>query len=631
MSVSFSPQKVFRFLLSLAMIVAVLAISLPPGQTARAAVTFTITTATDAHDSNLGDGVCENGIDGCNLRAAIEQAFSVSTETNPVTIHFWSSGSILHVLNLGPINWAASYVTLDGEANNITISGSGLSAGQSIFTISGSNNTITHLTIRNAPQDGVQVGDFSGTGMGNNNTISYSTLIANGAAAVYIHGSSSSGGQANVVSGNYIGVSNYSVAGCAANEGNGGSGVYLNSSAQSNRIEANYIACNGYYGITLDGAGGAVINTQIINNDIGLTLGGMASNAYGGILDDHSLDTTISGNVISGNLMAGVWLLHSSGAILTSNRIGTDISGLYAVPNGHDGVAITDDASDNVVGGTASLSDRNLISGNTGCGIRIRDGAHNNAVDYNLIGLNIDGNAALPNQLAGVCIFNAYGNTIGTSYGGVQQFISGNTREGVYIENSSDTFVGQTNHIGVDTAFSPLGNGLEGVMVKESSYTSVFPTLIANNGTTGVSVVGATAVTNKIAPMVIENNGGLPIDLGGDGHTPNGSQSAPGPNNWIYYPVITGGGSGTVSGTACADCTVILYRAVGNPIAAGGGGEQVATAVADGAGSWSATLPAGTAWWNVTAQACAGPCTMTANTSEMSPKASAVYLPVIQR
>ena len=36
-----------------------------------------------------------------------------------------------------------------------------------------------------------------------------------------------------------------------------------------------------------------------------------------------------------------------------------------------------------------------------------------------------------------------------------------------------------------------------------------------------------------------EFNTGLPIDLGEDGPPDNGTQSPPGPNNWLPYPVFT--------------------------------------------------------------------------------------------
>jgi CSLREA domain-containing protein len=598
---------------------------------------FTVNTSTDAHDSNLGDGTCYNGVDGCSLRAAIEQAFSVSSLGDPLTIHFWSGIAGTLTLNLGPINWAASYVTLDGETNAMTISGSGLSAGQSIFTISGSHNTINHLTIRNAPQDGVQMGDFAGVGEGNDNTVTNSYLLGNGAAGVYVHGGSSGGGQGNMVLSNFIGLTDYLAAGCIAGEGNDWDGVYVDVNAQATKIWSNYIVCSGSNGVYIYGPSGAPDGTDLQNNVIGLNETRAMPNNGAGILDQQGQNTTITGNDISGNGAAGVWLLGSSGATLTNNYIGTNVIGQAATPNGNDGVAITDGATNNTVGGytSATITDRNVISGNSGCGVRIRDGATNNTVDNNLIGLDRDNVAAIPNGLAGVCIFNANGNSIGTSMGGVHQYISGNTREGIYIENSSDNFIGQTNRIGVAAdGTTARGNGMEGVMLSGASNTYVVPEILSYNGGAGVAVVGDTAINNLIYSIHTRSNGGLPIDLGNDGATLNGSHSTTGPNHWLGYPVITSASGNPVKiiGTTCANCVVLVYHAVGNPAANGSGGDFLSETTANGSGIWSAILPAGLTRNDVTLVAQHLLTGFTGDTSEMSSVNNyRIYLPLVRR
>ncbi|MCX7840813.1 MAG: hypothetical protein N2559_15365, partial [Anaerolineae bacterium] len=145
----------------------------------------------------------------------------------------------------------------------------------------------------------------------------------------------------------------------------------------------------------------------------------------------------------------------------------------------------------------------------------------------------------------------------------------------------------------------------------------------------GIAVIGDTATLNQIKPTEVRHNGGLPIDLGNDGHTPNDSRTPPGPNNWLNYPVITGGSGNTINGTARANCTVHIYRAIGNPATPGGGGTYLQFATADGSGNWSATLPVGMGRNDVTVLAQIG-----ADTSEMSPRALSLlylYLPLISR
>ena len=89
------------------------------------------------------------------------------------------------------------------------------------------------------------------------------------------------------------------------------------------------------------------------------------------------------------------------------------------------------------------------------------------------------------------------------------------------------------------------------------------------------------------------SNGGLPVDLGNDGATPNGSESGPGPNDWIAYPVITSASGNLIMGTSCSACYVSIFHAIGDPSRPGGGGTYLNTVLPNPLGIWSATLPAG--------------------------------------
>jgi hypothetical protein len=156
-------------------------------------------------------------------------------------------------------------------------------------------------------------------------------------------------------------------------------------------------------------------------------------------------------------------------------------------------------------------------------------------------------------------------------------------------------------------------------MINGASNTSVFPFRVAYNGGAGLAVVGDTAIGNRVSARSISRNGGLPVDLGNDGFTPNGSRMPPGPNNWINYPVLTSTAGNVLTGTACVGCKVLVFRAEGNPATPGGGGTYLMETVADGSGSWSATLSPGSTGSAISLQACEAPCFMTGNVSEMSP------------
>lgn len=398
----------------------------------------------------------------------------------------------------------------------------------------------------------------------------------------------------------------------------------------------NRIRSNAGDGIHISGSNAT--HNHIAYNTIGANTAGSAAAAppsarVGIYMENLSSNTVITGNLISGNGWAGVWLDNTRAVTLTNNMIGTNISGTLAIPNGHDGVAITDGATGNRIG-SGSPADRNLISGNTLCGVRIRDGATANVVDGNSIGLNAADNAAIPNGEAGVHVVNADGNFIGTSSAGVYQYISGNKWEGIYVQDADSTSIGQTNHIGVaGDRVTRLGNGREGVMLAGATNSFVAPTTVAYNGGAGIALTGAAATGNILIPVTIYSNGGLPVDLGDDGPTPNDAGDADsGPNTLLNYPVITAFSGNVVTGAACANCKVYLYRASGDPARPGGGGILLAAynVTANASGVWTAALSGGLTPADISLQACAPPCLSTGNTSELSPR-PLVYVPLALR
>jgi CSLREA domain-containing protein len=596
--------------------------------------TFTVNTVVDSYDSNPGDGVCDDGMIGCSLRAAIEEAFWISHSGNPVTVNFAAELTGPITLKLGPIDWVADYVTLEGGFYTM-ISGAGLATGQAIFRISGSHNTLTGLAIRDSPYDAVQMGDFSGTGSGNYNTVFQSLLLGNGEAGVWVHGSSSGGGQHNSISQVGIGSTSPELSGCVVGESNGGDGIYIDGPAYATSITSSSINCNTVNGINIYGGEGSPTGTIIEENYIGLNWEGAMPNGMHGIYEQQGTDTVILSNAISGNAQDGVQLSNSTGAILHDNYIGAHYTGTNSLPNGGSGVEIADGSSEITIGGNTSLSERNVISGNSGCGVTFSNGATYNLVDYNLIGLDRTGMNALPNGEAGICIVDSNTNFIGSSMVGVNQYISGNTGDGIYIENSRETFIGQTNRIGVAIDdITRRGNGMDGIFIKDASNNTVYPSILSYNTWAGVAVVGDASTGNRIIPEHVLGNGYLPIDLGNDGVTPNGSQTPPGPNDWQNYPVITsaGGSPVTLQGTTCNGCIVVVYQAIGNTAANGGGGDYLGETTANGSGAWSYILPRGLGRGQVSLLAVNPLDQWTGNSSELSPASCYwQYLPLIRR
>ncbi len=103
----------------------------------------------------------------------------------------------------------------------------------------------------------------------------------------------------------------------------------------------------------------------------------------------------IRGNVISGSSTVDGLRLEdtTTGTLVVGNYIGTDASGTLARPNL---VGISVGTSGNTIGGPNAV-DRNVISGNSGYGLRFDFGSTNNIVQGNFVGVQSDGTTSLLN------------------------------------------------------------------------------------------------------------------------------------------------------------------------------------------------------------------------------------------
>jgi titin len=178
--------------------------------------------------------------------------------------------------------------------------------------------------------------------------------------------------------------------------------------------------------------------------------------------------------------------------IISANFIGTDNTGTFSLGNGANGVEIS--GFDNMVGGNGELV-RNVISGNRMDGVLLGSGSADNLVAGNYIGTDVTGTRALlmlgggtpsGNGRNGIEIQNSSQNTIG-GVGGVGQNGAGNVisnngdpnlvgprrGNGVLIRDSGSTNnTVQGNYIGIGASgLSPLGNKRDGVYVEASAGT----------------------------------------------------------------------------------------------------------------------------------------------------------------
>jgi titin len=275
-------------------------------------------------------------------------------------------------------------------------------------------------------------------------------------------------------------------------------------------------------------------NIQVMGNYIGTDVSGTVGldTGFTGILiHNGAYNVTIGGttlgsrNVISGN-MTGISILDNGpGVAIQGNYIGTDRTGLRAIPNtigigigqrystvpvtiggttaatrnvisgnresgvslgqfsddgiriwgnliGTDrtglvalgnGVGVDYSGEGGVLGGTEAGS-RNVISGNVGAGVLVR--GVRNVVQGNFIGTNQGGTAALPNRGGGVRVEGGSESTIGGTTSAARNVISGNLGHGVFLGFTRGTVV-QGNRIGTRlNGTTPLGNSGDGVHIE---------------------------------------------------------------------------------------------------------------------------------------------------------------------
>ncbi len=288
-------------------------------------------------------------------------------------------------------------------------------------------------------------------------------------------------------------------------------GILLDSTAKAESVEDNYIGLNAYGNAALaNGSNGVeVLGTA---NTIGGNTG--TSRYFRNFISGNSKDGVLIDSGVSGNAVQGNWIgLGSSGTqgvanvngieiAGSSNTIGGSVSGLSNVisSNKTDGVLIDGTGANNViqgnyagpdytgqkalanssngievagtgntVGGTVSAA-RNILSGNSKDGVLLDNGASSNQVLGNYIGTNVGGTTALSNSIGIEIAGNS--NTIGGSVSGARNLLSGNTGDGVLIDSTGSGNVVLGNAIGCNTYdTAALGNSGNGIEVAGSSNT----------------------------------------------------------------------------------------------------------------------------------------------------------------
>lgn len=482
------------------------------------ATTFTVNSNADTDD-----GVCNAA--HCTLREAINAA---NSNPGTDTIAFAIVAQGVPSINVGITGLGQLPVINDP----LIISGTTQSAGR--VELNGTNAGVDAHGLRieagNSVVRGLIINRFNGSGI-------LLTSAGN-----------------NAIEASYIGAD---ITG-AVDLGNKAGGILIDNSpdnriggasvSQRNLISGNGDTENPAPGIAIEGP--FADRTLILGNHIGTNLAGTADlgNEGDGIRIDGGSDTVIggaatgAGNLIAGNNASGIHLvtINTTKTRIEGNLIGTNASGLGALPNAFYGIHVAE-SKEVTIGGTVANT-RNVIAGNGNHGLLIV--GNQVTIQGNYIGVDQTGGTALANNGQGIAVVDSVGITIGGTSSAARNVISANTNHGIGIDRSNGVAV-QGNYIGVNSGGAgALGNGGSGINILQSSSSTIggpvagAGNVIANNTHYGV-VVRESGTTNMIRANSIYANGNLGIDLSGDGVTPNDPLDPDaGINNFVNFPVL---------------------------------------------------------------------------------------------
>jgi hypothetical protein len=417
------------------------------------------------------------------------------------------------------LNIAGNKNTVGGTASGARNIISGNSKDGLLLASGASGNQVLGSYIGTNPTGTAAVGNSNGIEVaGNSNTVggaasgARNILSGNSNDGLLIDG----GASGNVVLGNYIGINAAGTAAVSDSKGVelAGSGNTVGGTATAAR---NIISGNSNDGVLLDSTASG---NQVLGNYIGINNAGNGAVANKVGIEDAGSGNTLGGSVngarnfISGNSNDGVLLDSTAkGEAIQGNYIGLNTTGYAALVNSGNGVEIK--GVNNTVGGNSGSNYyvRNFISGNKNDGVLIDSGATGNQVVGNFIGLDISGTHGVAN-LNGVEIAGN-SNTLGSTVSGNKNVISGNSNDGVLIDNTAANSVLQGNDVGTDyTGQNVLVNSGNGVEIAGSNNmvggsVSGAGNVIANNSKDGVLVsagsgntIRRNSIYNDVAPGI---------------------------------------------------------------------------------------------------------------------------------
>ena len=491
--------------------------------------TFTVNTSRDSSDYNLADQKCEDKDGKCSLRAALE---NTNKYPDKDSIHFNIPGNGIHILkvrqNLPKIIFP---IFLDATTQRnytfltpkIKLDGSQMDSDWEKYELNPENipnGLVLEQHSGGSLIKGLVIGGFGcenptsdfperpgrGTGISifSSNNIVESCFIGLGSngkpfrnsVGIHISGQNNliGGGrdQRNIISGNTLaGVITYDsniIKGNYIGTDSRGekklqqkNGILLVRHSENNLIESNLISGNAW-GIQCSGHSNKIFNNYVgtnktgkksLSNEIGINLRGLCKT--------NLVGKPYQSNLISGNKI-GV-LISNEGAdrvftkreflemtenpnTISSNIIGLDIEGQYALGN-EIGIQINQ-SSANIIGGTF-LSEKNIISGNKRVGLEILDSS-NTIVQNNFIGTNISGELPIPN---GTGIIIKADKVTSENNNILDNIISANRKAGIILSNDMNICI-KGNRIGLNECDHNLPNREFGIQLDATNAGDTF-------------------------------------------------------------------------------------------------------------------------------------------------------------
>lgn len=460
---------------------------------------ITVDSTGDGIDANLADSTCNDGSGNCTLRAAIEEA---NDTPGTQEINFAIPGTGVHTISPATqLPNITSQVTINGYSESdadentavapaalngtlvIEINGTSVASYGLLFDTGSSGSSVRGLVINRFGGTGVVIGDTNITVAGNYIGTDPSGLIDRGNtgagitnAGLEVESASAQIGGLNAADRNLI-------------SGNTDSGAYP---------RTDWVLQGNYIGVDATGL------TAMGNSTIG---------ASGGLSVDECSGTIIGGsdtgaaNVISGNLSHGIAPHQADDIIIQGNYIGVGRDGTTAIANGGAGIVLTESANA-LIGGAAS-GEGNTVSNSGGDNIYL--GLDNN-------GVTVQGNIIDNSTAEGVAVSFGTNITIGGAATGEGNEITDSGRDGIAINQGASnvtirgTLVDQSGRVGIN--MNDADNVTIGGTQSGASNTirdNVNQGVLAQNGTTGVSMVGNLVQTNGVQGIHIQASSNVTI------------------------------------------------------------------------------------------------------------------------